>query len=95
MSDDILKRLEANRMWMREQIAFAIWNSTNPPNVRDRVTLKTIGGNPTVTHAIGGGWKASLDLGQEWSCNRASFLKLADVAIAAFEAADADGSAYV
>jgi hypothetical protein len=80
--------------WLREQIAFAIFNSTNPPHVRDSITLQNIGGNPELTTAIGGGFIAITNLGLDWSLNRDSFLKLADVAIRAFEAADADGSAY-
>lgn len=28
--------------WLREQIAFAIFNSTNPPSVRDSLTLQNI-----------------------------------------------------
>lgn len=43
---------------------------------------------------MGGGWTTTSDLGMEWRLNRNSFLKLADVAIRAMDAADADGSAY-
>jgi hypothetical protein len=65
--------MEDRNEWLREQIAFAIFNSTNPPHVRDSIAPQNT---------------------MDWSINRGSFLKLADVAIRAFEAADADGSAY-
>lgn len=80
--------------WLREQIAFAIFNSSNPPHVRDSITLQNISGDPTVTTAMGDGWTATSNLGMDWKLNRGSFIKLADVAIAAFEKADQDGSAY-
>ena len=80
--------------WLREQIAFAIFNDTNPPHVRDSLTLQNIGGNPELTTAMGDGWTATSNLGLDWSLNRDSFLKLADVAIRAMNAADEDGSAY-
>lgn len=80
--------------WLREQFAFAIFNSSNPPHVRDVVTLANIGGDPKLTSDLGDGWSATSYLGMDWRLNRDSFLKLADVAISAFEAADADGSAY-
>lgn len=86
--------MDGNDEWLRQQIAFAIFNSTNPPHVRDSVTLANIQGNPELTTSLGGGWTATSDLGLDWSLNRGSFLKLADVAIRAYEAADADGSAY-
>lgn len=92
--DEMEARWAADKEWLREQIAFAIFNSSNPPLVRDEITLKNIGGNPEVTTAIGGGWTATSNLGMDWSLNRGSFLKLADVAIKAYEAADLDGSAY-
>jgi hypothetical protein len=82
-----------DRSWLREQIAFAIWNDTNPPHVRDSMTLQNVEGSE-VTTSLGEGWTATSDLGLDWSLNKRSFLKLADVAIRAFEAADADGSAY-
>lgn len=77
--------------WLREQIAFAIFNSTNPPHVRDSINLQNIGGNPELVSALGDGWQATSNLGLDWSLNRTSFEKLADVAINAMEAADADG----
>ena len=80
--------------WLREQIAFAIFNDANPPHVRDSLTLQNIGGNPELTTAMGDGWTATSNLGLEWRLNRDSFLKLADVAIRAMNAADEDGSAY-
>jgi hypothetical protein len=80
--------------WLREQIAFAIFNSTTPPHVRDSITLKNIASTAELTTDIGGGLTATWHPGPDWTLNRDSFLKLADVAIRAFEAADADGSAY-
>lgn len=80
--------------WLREQIAFAIFNDTNPPMVRDAVTLKNIDGNPECVTSLGGGWTATSNLGMDWRLNRDSYLKLADVAIRAFRRADEDGSAY-
>ena len=80
--------------WLREQFAFAIFNSTNPPHVRDVVTLQNIGGGPELRTKLGDGWQAVSNLGLDWKLSRDSFLKLADVAINAFEKADADGSAY-
>lgn len=86
--------MDDSNEWLREQFAFAIFNSSNPPHIRDAITLQNIGGNPEVTTKMGGGWSATSNLGLDWKLNRNSFLKLADVAIAAYEAADADGSAY-
>ena len=80
--------------WLREQIAFAIFNDTNPPHVRDALTLQNIGGDPVLKTNMGDGWSATSNLGIDWRLNRKSFLKLADVAIKAMNAADADGSAY-
>ena len=80
--------------WLREQIAFAIFNSSNPPHVRDAITLQNIGGNPELRSNLGGGYQVVSNLGLDWSLNRESFLKLADVAITAFQQADKDGSAY-
>lgn len=80
--------------WLREQIAFAIWNSTNPAHMREHITLKNVALDPEITTALGDGWKAIQNLGLEWRLNRKSFLKLADVAIRAYEVADLDGSAY-
>lgn len=80
--------------WLREQIAFAIFNDTNPLHIRDSITLKNIDGDPTLTTNMGDGWTATSNLGMDWRLNRKSFLKLADVAIKAMNAADADGSAY-
>jgi hypothetical protein len=79
--------------WLREQIAFAIWNSTNPAAVRDKLTIETIEGNE-LRSDLGDGWSGTLDLGLDWRLNRDSFLKLATVAIRAFEKADEDGTAY-
>lgn len=81
--------------WLREQIAFAIFNNTNPPHVREHITLQNIAGNPELKTALGDGWTATSNLGMDWRLNRGSFLKLADAALRAMEAADADGSAYV
>lgn len=80
--------------WLREQIAFAIFNDTNPPHVRDSITLQNIGGDPELKTNMGEGWTATSNLGMDWRLNRDSFLKLADVAIRAMNAADEDGSAY-
>lgn len=80
--------------WLREQIAFAIFNSANPPHVRDALTLQNIGGDIELQSSLGDGWIATSNLSVDWQSNRDSFLKLADVAIAAFESADADGTAY-
>ena len=80
--------------WLREQFAFAIFNSTNPPHVRDVVNLHNIHFDPELRTKLGDGWQAVSNLGLDWKLNRDSFLKLADVAIAAFEKADLDGSAY-
>ena len=80
--------------WLREQIAFAIFNDTNPPHVRDSVTLQNIAGDPELKVNMGEGWIGTSNLGLDWRLNRDSFLKLADVAIRAMNSADADGSAY-
>lgn len=80
--------------WLREQIAFAIFNSSNPPHVRDEITLKNISAGPELRTAMGNGYTVVSNLGQDWKLNRSSFLKLADVAISAFQSADDDGSAY-
>jgi hypothetical protein len=80
--------------WLREQIAFAIFNRSNPPHIRDAITLQNISGDPELRTSMGDGWQAVSNLGMDWRLNRDSFLKLADVAIAAFEKSDADGSAY-
>ena len=85
---------EERNEWLREQIAFAIWNSSNPPHMREHITLKNSDGNPEISTALGEGWTATVNLGMDWRLNKRSFRKLADVAIRAFEAADADGSAY-
>jgi hypothetical protein len=86
---------EADRTkWLREQIAFAIFNSSNPSHVRDLVTLQNISGDPEIRTNMGDGFQAVSNLGMDWRLNRDSFLKLADVAIAAFRKADEDGSAY-
>lgn len=85
---------DGNNAWLREQIAFAIWNSSNPTHIREHITLKNVELDPEVTTALGAGWTAIQNLGVDWRLNRRSFLKLADVAIRAFEAADLDGSAY-
>ena len=87
-------RLFSEDEWLRQQIAFAIFNSTNPPHMRDALTLKNIDGDPELRSNLGDGFVAVSNLGMDWRLNRGSFLKLADVAIRAFEAADADGSAY-
>lgn len=89
-----MSTMDDSSAWLREQIAFAIWNSTNPAHMREHITLQNIGGDPEVTTSLGGGWKATANLGLDWRLNRKSFLKLADVAIRAYEAADLDGSAY-
>ena len=86
--------MDDSNEWLREQIAFAIFNRSNPPHVRDALTLKNIGGSPELKTSLGDGWTATSNLGLDWKLNRKSFIKLADVAIRAFEAADADGSAY-
>lgn len=80
--------------WLREQIAFAIFNKSNPPHMRDKITLQNIGGNPELRSSFGDGWQIVSNLGLDWRLNRDSFLKLADVAIAAYQKADEDGSAY-
>lgn len=79
--------------WLREHIAFAIFNDTNPPLVRDALTLQNIEQCATVRLDIGDGYTMEHDFKMGWSMNRDSFLALADVAIAAFEKADEDGSA--
>lgn len=86
--------MDETHEWLREQIAFAIFMSSYPPHVRDSITLQNIAGNPELTSALGGWWTATSNLGFDWSLNRPSYLNLADVSIRAFEAADADGSAY-
>ena len=86
--------LDPSNEWLREQIAFAIFNNTNPPHVRDCLTLQNIGDGVELKTALGDGWTAKSDLSMDWRLNRGSFLRLADVALRAMEAADADGSAY-
>lgn len=83
-----------SRAWLREQIAFALFNDTNPPHMRDAITLQNIGDGIKLKSALGDGWVGTSDLSMEWKINRKSFMKLADVAIRAMDAADADGSAY-
>jgi hypothetical protein len=80
--------------WLRNQIAFAIWNDTNPPPIRAVLTPANIGNGCSVSSAIGNGYIMQQNFTQDWEFNKGSFLKLSDVAIAAFEAADEDGSAY-
>jgi hypothetical protein len=78
--------------WLREQIAFAIWNdATNPPAIRDKLTLADVrvkDGNPLEMQAeIEGGYAIALSLKLDWFCNRKAFLRLADDAMAALAAA--------
>lgn len=86
--------MDNDRAWLREHVAFAIFNETNPPHMRDAITLRNIGDGMKLKTALGDGWTATSDLSMDWRLNRDSFLKLADVAIRAMDAADADGSAY-
>jgi hypothetical protein len=85
---------DTSNEWLREQIAFAIFNDTNPLHVRDSITLQNIGGDPELRSSLGDGWTATSNLGMDWRLNRDSFLKLANVALRAMAAADEDGSAY-
>lgn len=53
----------------------AIFNSTNPPHMRDAITLNNIGGDPEMRTDLGGGYHAVSNLGLDWKLNRDSFFK--------------------
>lgn len=64
----------------REIIAFALWNDTNPEQLRPHMSLD---GQCELITRIGGGWTVTQDFALDWRLNRDTFLKLADVAIEA------------
>ena len=72
-------------MELRERIAFAIWNDTNPAKIRDKITPENL---PTLTTDLGDGWRGHQNLALDWKLNRNSFLKLADIGLAAIEKHD-------
>jgi hypothetical protein len=65
---------------LRENIAFALWNDTNPEPLRQHMTLD---GQCELVTSIGDGWTMRQDFALDWRLNKNTFLKLADVAIEA------------
>jgi hypothetical protein len=63
---------------LRERIAFAMWNSSNPEHMRDAIRL---GNLDTIVTPLWDGWTANLDLDMDWRLNKPSYLKLADIAL--------------
>lgn len=70
-------------MELRERIAFAMWNSTNPPHIRSECTPERLG---LIATPMGGGFVMELDLKIDWDLNAHSYRKLADVALREVEA---------
>lgn len=72
-------------MELRERIAFELWNDTNPVHLRDDIRAGQLG---EIVTPMGDGWVMRQSLALDWKLNRRTFLKRADVALAALDAHD-------
>ena len=72
-------------MELREHIAFALWNDTNPAHLRADIKPDRLG---EIVTPMGDGWMCRHNLALDWKLNRDSFLRRADIALAALEAHD-------
>lgn len=43
--DELQAQMDANKEWLREQIAFAIFNSTNPPHMAEVIGRAIVAAN--------------------------------------------------
>ena len=71
-------RSEPQTMDLRHQIAFAMWNNTNPEDIRDQIKPGNLG---QIVRKFDDGSSIMMDLQLDWDLNRESYLKLADIAI--------------
>lgn len=66
-------------MNLREQIAFNVWNDTNPEIAKGHA-------EGVLQKSLGNGSILELDLGLDWALNKDTFLRMADIAIATISA---------